>query len=67
MVSAEVEDDGRPFDPLAVPEPDIEKSIDERKVGGLGIYLVRTLMDSLEYERRSDKNLLIMKKKMGEA
>jgi len=66
-VTAEVEDGGRPFNPLTVPEPDIRKSIDERTVGGLGIHLVRRLMDSLEYKRQGDKNLLIMKKKTEEA
>ena len=66
-VSAEVEDDGRPFDPLEQPEPDVTKLIDERTVGGLGIHLVRKLMDSLEYKRQGYKNLLIMKKKTEEA
>src|SRR5215471_10064481 len=62
-ISAEVEDDGCPFDPLAHPEPDITKTLDQRTVGGLGIHLVRKLMDSLEYKRQGYKNLLIMKKK----
>jgi anti-sigma regulatory factor (Ser/Thr protein kinase) len=66
-VSAEVEDDGRPFDPLAQPEPDITKSIDQRTVGGLGIHLVRNLMDGLEYKRQNGRNLLIMKRKTEEA
>ena len=65
-VCVEVEDDGRPFDPLAQPEPDITKSIDQRTVGGLGIYLVRKLMDRVEYKRQGDKNLLIMKRKTEE-
>ena len=64
--TAEVEDDGRPFDPLAVPEPDTEKPIEERPVGGLGIHLARKLMDGLEYKRQGNKNLLIMKKKTEE-
>jgi sigma-B regulation protein RsbU (phosphoserine phosphatase) len=66
-LSAQVKDDGRPFDPLTVPEPDTQKSIDERVVGGLGIHLVRKLMDSVEYQRQGDRNLLIIKKKTEEA
>ena len=64
-IKAEVEDDGRPFNPLEAPEPDTTKPLEERIVGGLGIHLVRKLMDGLEHERRGDKNLLIMKKKIG--
>jgi sigma-B regulation protein RsbU (phosphoserine phosphatase) len=61
-VIAEVEDEGRPFNPLEVAEPDISKSLEERPVGGLGIHLVRKLMDSVEYRRQRGKNLLVMKK-----
>jgi anti-sigma regulatory factor (Ser/Thr protein kinase) len=64
--TAEVADDGRPFDPLAVPEPDTEKPVEERPVGGLGIHLARKLMDGFEYKRQGNKNLLIMKKKTEE-
>jgi phosphoserine phosphatase RsbU/P len=60
--TAEVEDDGRPFNPLAVAEPDITKPVDERAVGGLGIHLVRKLMDGVEYKRQGDKNILTIKK-----
>jgi anti-sigma regulatory factor (Ser/Thr protein kinase) len=66
-VQAEVEDDGQPFDPLAVPEPDTAKSLEERTIGGLGIHLVRKLMDNLEYKRQGERNLLIMKKKTQES
>jgi len=62
-----VEDDGQPFDPLAVPEPDTAKSLEERTIGGLGIHLVRKLMDNLEYKRQGERNLLIMKKKTQES
>jgi phosphoserine phosphatase RsbU/P len=66
-VRAEVEDDGQPFDPLAAPEPDTAKSLEERTIGGLGIHLVRKLMDNLEYKRQGERNLLIMKKKTQES
>ncbi len=59
----EVEDDGLPFNPLEAPEPDLKKPLEEREIGGLGIHLVRNLMEGLEYRRLEGKNLLIMKKK----
>ena len=62
-VKAKVEDDGQPFNPLEAPEPDIAKSLEERTIGGLGIRLVRKLMDGLEYKTQADKNLLTITKK----
>jgi sigma-B regulation protein RsbU (phosphoserine phosphatase) len=66
-VRAEVEDDGQPFDPLAAPELDTAKPLEARTIGGLGIHLVRKLMDSLEYKRQGERNLLTMKKKTEES
>jgi anti-sigma regulatory factor (Ser/Thr protein kinase) len=65
-VTAEVEDDGKPFNPLEAPEPDVTKPIEERQVGGLGIHLTRKLMDRLEYERRQGKNRLLLWKRVTE-
>ena len=62
-VSVEVEDDGKPFNPLEAESPNINKSVEDRPIGGLGIHLVRTFMDNLKYTRNWDKNILIMKKK----
>jgi sigma-B regulation protein RsbU (phosphoserine phosphatase) len=61
----EVEDDGEPFNPLAQASPDLSLSIEERPIGGLGIHLVRRVMDGLEYRRQGDKNVLVMRKKVG--
>jgi serine/threonine-protein kinase RsbW len=61
-IKAEVEDDGEPFNPLEAPEPDTEKSLEERTIGGLGIHLVRKLMDRLEYKREGERNLLTVRK-----
>ena len=63
-VLAEVEDDGRPFNPLEAAEPDLGKPVEERPIGGLGIYLVRKVMDGLEYTRQQGKNRLVMKKQI---
>ena len=56
-------DDGRPYDPLQASDPDTSKPIDEREAGGLGIYLVKNMMDNLRYEYRGNKNILIIEKK----
>jgi sigma-B regulation protein RsbU (phosphoserine phosphatase) len=63
-VTAEVEDDGRPFNPLEAAEPDTGKPLEERPVGGLGIHLVRKFMDDVEYKSQQGKNLLVMKKRI---
>ena len=61
-VIAEVKDDAEAFNPLTTPDADVTTPLDERTVGGLGIHLMRKLMDRIEYQRLEDGNLLIMKK-----
>jgi anti-sigma regulatory factor (Ser/Thr protein kinase) len=56
-----VKDDGIAFNPLKNPEPDVSKPFEEKEIGGLGIYLVKNLMDELEYLRENEKNILTMK------
>ena len=55
-----ITDSGVPFDPTAAPEADITLSADERPIGGLGIFMVRKLMDEVHYQRVDDKNVLKM-------
>ncbi len=55
-------DEGRPFNPLNRPNPDTESPLEERPVGGLGIYLARNMMDTMEYQYVSDTNRLVMYK-----
>lgn len=64
-LSAEVEDDAKPFNPLTVPSPDLTSPIEARSVGGLGVHLVRSLMDQVDYRRESGKNHLIMSKRLS--
>lgn len=58
-------DGGLAFNPLEQAEPDISLGIDDRPIGGLGIHLVRNMMDSLEYLREGRQNVLIMTKQVG--
>lgn len=62
MLTLVVEDDARAFDPLEAPEPDLDASLEDRRVGGLGVHLVRTLMDTVDYDRVADRNRLVMTK-----
>ena len=59
-----VEDSGVEFNPLAKEDPDIHLSAEDRKIGGLGIYMVKKIMDNVEYKRENDKNILILTKKI---
>jgi len=60
----EVEDDGKPLNPLEASEADTTQSLEDRAVGGMGIHLVRKLTDGLEYRRHEGRNLLVMRKQL---
>lgn len=64
-VRAEVIDDGVAFDPLQLPDPDVTSDLDERAIGGLGVYLVRKMMDAMAYERRERFNCLSFRKRIA--
>ena len=55
-------DDGKPFDPFGRAVPDTALSVEERPIGGLGIHLVRRLMDEVSYQRRADRNIVVLVK-----
>lgn len=58
-------DHGKMFDPSKVAQPDISADLSDRKIGGLGIYLMRTLMDEVHYEITPSGNLLTLVKRKG--
>ena len=59
QVTIEIVDGGRPFDPLNdAPPPDLTSAVGERRVGGLGVHFMRTLMDEVLYKRESGQNHL---------
>lgn len=64
VVTVRLVDTGIPFDPVAKPDPDITESAEERKIGGLGIYMVKKSMDSMEYEYLDKQNILTIKKRI---
>jgi anti-sigma regulatory factor (Ser/Thr protein kinase) len=57
-------DTGKEFDPTAAPEADVTLSADEREIGGLGIFLIRQIMNEVKYERIEGKNVLTLEKKI---
>lgn len=63
-ITIEFRDDGVVFDPTKQTGPDTTLSIEERDIGGLGLHLVKKLMDKMEYEREGDYNVLKITKKI---
>lgn len=66
-VTIALSDAGPPFDPRQVIPPDLEASLDERKVGGLGIHFARTMMDSFDWRYHDGRNHVTLTKRIGEA
>jgi|SRR5208337_3591098 len=63
IVEVQIEDAAPPFDPLSLPEPDLTADIEERQVGGLGIFLIRQVMDEIVYRHENGKNILVLVKR----
>jgi sigma-B regulation protein RsbU (phosphoserine phosphatase) len=63
LVTMHVEDEGKPFNPLNAPAPNLDLAIEERPIGGLGIFITKALADSLAYRRDGMHNVLTMTKK----
>jgi len=58
-------DDGRPFNPLELPEPDTSLPVEDRPVGGLGVHLLRKMSDSMQYERLNGRNRITLRKSLA--
>ncbi|HET7745961.1 MAG TPA: ATP-binding protein [Vicinamibacteria bacterium] len=67
QVELVIVDAARPFNPLEAQEPDVTAALEERPIGGLGIALVRKLMEAVEYERQGDRNRLRLRGRLMEA
>jgi sigma-B regulation protein RsbU (phosphoserine phosphatase) len=57
-----ISDDGVPFNPFGIKAPDIDLPLDQRKIGGLGLHLVRNVMDEVSYQRKIEKNVVTLTK-----
>ncbi len=62
-----ITDQGEPFNPDTVPEPDLVSPLEERKTGGLGLFLMRKLMDRVEFRFQGGENVLVMAKRIRQA
>jgi polar amino acid transport system substrate-binding protein len=62
-VEVQIMDAAPRFDPLSVPEPELDSSIEEREIGGLGVFLIRNVMDETSYRYESGKNILVLIKR----
>lgn len=58
------EDEGIPYNPLEKADPDVTLSVEDREIGGLGIYMVKKSMDDIAYEHKDGKNILTLMKKL---
>lgn len=65
-VTAVIEDDGIAFDPLNAPPPDLDSDIEDRPIGGLGVYLVKEMMDQVDYARADGRNRVTLVKNVAE-
>ena len=54
----EIRDSGKPFDALAAPSPDLTGDLEDRELGGLGVFFIRTLTDEVQYRRSTSENIL---------
>ena len=60
-----IEDDGIPFNPFTIEPPDTSLQLEDRPIGGVGIHLVRGIMDRFHYERRAERNTVALRKRIG--
>jgi anti-sigma regulatory factor (Ser/Thr protein kinase) len=63
-LTVEISDNGRPFNPLEHPEPDVSLPLEERPIGGLGIHLIRKSVEQLSYRHEAGRNILTMCKRL---
>ncbi len=64
ILSISLIDDGIAYDPTQNATPDLSLSVEERSIGGLGVYLIKSMMDEVAYERKAGKNILLMRKRI---
>lgn len=65
LLGGRITDDGVPFNPLEIDPPNVTAPLRDRKVGGLGIHLIRNIMDEVSYERHANNNVVTFAKLLG--
>jgi len=63
QAEVQIKDFAPRFDPLSLPEPELDDTIENRKIGGLGVFLIRQVMDEISYQYENGQNILVMKKR----
>lgn len=66
-ISIDIDDDGMPYNPLEAPPPRFDLPIEERRIGGLGVHIIKSLARSVEYRRDEGRNHLTIVLKLGAA
>lgn len=61
-ITLSVRDDAQPFNLLDHSQPDLETPLEDRGVGGMGVHIVREIMDEIDYKREADGNLVVMRR-----
>lgn len=64
VLSITLKDGGKPFNPLEQEDPDVNAALEDRQIGGLGIFLCKQMMDSVDYQYADNCNILTMRKKI---
>ena len=67
LMTIEVEDDARAYDPREAPAPDFDVPVEQRRIGGLGVHIVKSIMDTIDYRREDRRNVLTMTKRLETA
>jgi len=63
-LTVEVDDDARPYDPRTAPAPEFDLPVEERRIGGLGVHIVKTIMDTFDYRRERGRNVVTLTKQL---
>lgn len=66
IAEIQLTDSAPQFNPMSIPEPDIDADVEERQIGGLGIYLLRQVMDEISYRYENGQNILVLVKRRAE-
>jgi serine/threonine-protein kinase RsbW len=67
LLTIQIEDDGRAFDAASQPSPNLDLPVDERRIGGLGIHIVRSITETIEHQRIDGRNVLTLTKRVSPA